>query len=272
MDRSGRSARRGGLRSYRTPSSFALLLAGWKSRAASRLAVQLAETLGQDDFDASRRGVDARADFLGKRHQQFTVRGIHDQQRRSGDLFADPLHLADAAEPPAAALPDLAAGQIGDVVAACGQRQPLGEWNLHLEPAELLGVGNFETTFEVEDRLVLVQPAGADGHGPRRGSAVREVSLAKSFQAFGEVGEDLRGHFAATPVRTQDPRQGHSRKTFGGHYSRISKVRRFFNFIPAAPRMVRMDFAVRPCRPITLPRSLGWTRSSSTVTCSPSTA
>src|ERR1700736_6588657 len=36
--------------------------------------------------------------------------------------------------------------------------------------------------------------------------------------------------------------------------------------------MVRMDFAVRPCRPITLPRSSGATRNSRTVTCSPSTA
>src|SRR5579864_1780413 len=33
----------------------------------------------------------------------------------------------------------------------------------------------------------------------------------------------------------------------------------------AAPRIVRMDFAVRPCLPITLPRSLCATRSSSTV-------
>ena len=52
-------------------------------------------------------------------------------------------------------------------------------------------------------------------------------------------------------------------------HSRISSVKRRFNFIPAAPRMVRMERAVRPCLPITFPRSLGATFSSKTVTCSP---
>src|SRR5277367_3642468 len=41
--------------------------------------------------------------------------------------------------------------------------------------------------------------------------------------------------------------------------------------MPAAPSSVRTALAVRPCRPITLPRSSGCTRSSSTVTCDPST-
>src|SRR3989442_11218019 len=89
---------------------------------------------------------------------------------------------------------------------------------------------------------------------------------------MGEIGENLCGHFTASPTRTQNPREGYAHKRIAAHYSRISSVRRFFSFIPAAPRIVRMDFAVRPWRPITFPRSLGWTRSSSTVTCSPSTA
>src|SRR5271169_3131590 len=40
--------------------------------------------------------------------------------------------------------------------------------------------------------------------------------------------------------------------------------------MPAAPSSVRIALAVRPCRPITLPRSSGCTFSSSTVTCAPS--
>ena len=36
-------------------------------------------------------------------------------------------------------------------------------------------------------------------------------------------------------------------------------MKRRFNFIPAAPRMVRIDLAVRPFLPITLPKSLGAT-------------
>jgi len=39
-------------------------------------------------------------------------------------------------------------------------------------------------------------------------------------------------------------------------YSRISSVNLFFSFIPAALRIVRIEPAVRPCFPITLPRSL----------------
>src|SRR5574340_146764 len=42
--------------------------------------------------------------------------------------------------------------------------------------------------------------------------------------------------------------------------------------MPAAARSVRIDLAVRPWRPITLPRSSGATRSSNTVICSPSMA
>ncbi len=47
-------------------------------------------------------------------------------------------------------------------------------------------------------------------------------------------------------------------------YSTISSVNRRFCFTAAAPTMVRSERAVRPCRPITLPKSLGATRSSST--------
>ena len=38
-------------------------------------------------------------------------------------------------------------------------------------------------------------------------------------------------------------------------YSRISSVNLFFSFIPAALMIVRIELAVRPCFPITLPRS-----------------
>jgi len=54
--------------------------------------------------------------------------------------------------------------------------------------------------------------------------------------------------------------------------SRISSVNRLCNFIPAAPNSVRIASAVRPCRPITLPKSSGWVFNSRTVTWEPSTA
>src|SRR6266568_4389692 len=92
---------------------------------------------------------------------------------------------------------------------------------------------------------------------PRLVRAVPQEYFAEFCQPFGKVGEDFRGHFAAGSARTQDSRECHAGWGFGGHYSRISSVRRFLTFIPAAPRIVRMDLAVRPCRPITLPRSVG---------------
>src|SRR5690242_19030267 len=51
----------------------------------------------------------------------------------------------------------------------------------------------------------------------------------------------------------------------------ISSWKRLCSFIPAAPRIVRIERAVRPCLPITLPKSFGATRSSSTIV-SPSTS
>ena len=81
--------------------------------------------------------------------------------------------------------------------------------------------------------------------------------FAQLVSRCGKIGQDFGGHFAATSPGPQNARQGQAREGFGGHYSRISSVKRFLSFIPAAPRMVRIDFAVRPCRPITLPRSAG---------------
>src|SRR5271154_2225151 len=99
--------------------------------------------------------------------------------------------------------------------------------------------------------------AGNNGDETRRLAAVREPRLFESDQPFGKIGEDFGSHLATPPPRAHDSRNGETGEGFGGHYSRISSVNRFLSFIPAAPRMVRMDFAVRPCRPITFPRSVG---------------
>src|SRR5580704_13327985 len=120
------------------------------------------------------------------------------------------------------------------------------------------------------------KPALADNHASCGASFfVPELGGFQAGETIGKIGEDFGSYFAANSVRAQKARYRDavgSRRLFGRHYSRISSVKRFFNFIPAAPSRVRMDLAVRPCRPITFPRSSGWTRNSSTVTCSPSTA
>src|ERR1035438_8256706 len=93
----------------------------------------------------------------------------------------------------------------------------------------------------------------------------------QSLEAFRLGTQANRGDLAAiAPGLAQ---QGHGDPARGRLvHSRISSVNRRFSFIPAAPRIVRMERAVRPCLPITLPRSLAATLSSKTVTCSPSTS
>src|SRR5437868_1077710 len=58
----------------------------------------------------------------------------------------------------------------------------------------------------------------------------------------------------------------------GTRYSTISSTARLRSFVALALRIVRSARAVRPCLPMTLPRSVCATRSSITVTRSPSTS
>src|SRR5437588_12329686 len=99
--------------------------------------------------------------------------------------------------------------------------------------------------------------AGVDFGRPRGTFFAHEPNLSQLREPLGEIRQDFGGHLAAPAPRPQDTRERQQRRWFQAHYSRISSVRRFLSFIPAAPRMVRMDFAVRPCLPITLPRSVG---------------
>src|SRR2546426_1844170 len=58
----------------------------------------------------------------------------------------------------------------------------------------------------------------------------------------------------------------------GTRYSTISSTARLCSFVALALRIVRNARAVRPCLPMTLPRSVWATRSSITVTRSPATS
>src|SRR5215469_18329552 len=99
-------------------------------------------------------------------------------------------------------------------------------------------------------------------------AGTEEVHLTYSLVAFRLAAESQRREFA--PIAARFTQQG-NRDPLAFRHSRISSVNRRFSFIPAAPRMVRIERAVRPCLPMTFPRSLGATFSSRTVTCSPCT-
>jgi len=65
--------------------------------------------------------------------------------------------------------------------------------------------------------------------------------------------------------------QGYTCEVVFQNWAMISTLTCLCSFMPAAPKIVRRASAVRPCRPITLPTSSGWTHNSSTITCCPST-
>src|SRR5208337_5492808 len=60
-------------------------------------------------------------------------------------------------------------------------------------------------------------------------------------------------HHPLIPSSLRRGLRGGAERFRGTSYSRISSVNRFFSFIPAALRIVRMERAVRPCLPMTFP-------------------
>src|SRR5580692_7751587 len=108
--------------------------------------------------------------------------------------------------------------------------------------------------------MIAMHPGVLNLHG----SLIDEDAL----QALGLAGERDGGQLSFVSARANQTGDGDELQI----YSRISSVNRRFSFMPAAPRSVRMDRAVRPCLPMTLPKSLAATRSSKTVTCSPCTS
>ena len=120
------------------------------------------------------------------------------------------------------------------------------ERNLHLEAAQALGIGNALDTREMEDGLPEMHATRSNRDWTRRAAAVAKPHLRQSRQSLRKVGQDFGGYLATPAPGPQDASHGQSREEFRSHYSRISSVKRFLSFIPAAPRMVRIDFAVRP--------------------------
>src|SRR5579864_9726736 len=90
--------------------------------------------------------------------------------------------------------------------------------------------GIFQTHF-------AAHPIGRQGINP--------LALGKTFR---KIGVEFCGDFAPPPLRLDYAGDGDER--FG--YSKISRVKRLRNFMPAALRIVRMERAVRPCLPMTL--------------------
>src|SRR5579871_2989007 len=108
------------------------------------------------------------------------------------------------------------------------------------------------------------EPARPYDRSPLGHAVAGQGYIFQLSKALGKIGEDLCCYFAAPSVWAENARDGHgwfviACRTFFRYYSRVFSVYLFFSFIPAAPSSERIAFAVRPCRPITLPRSSGCT-------------
>src|SRR5258705_493941 len=136
---------------------------------------------------------------------------------------------------------------------------------------------NRRVSLEVKNpmfRVIAVHPEILQTDGSWFALGLAQENLQAGGKSRGKIGEQLGQNFALVAARTNDARNQHPALLFNGgiQSSSISSVKRLCSFIPAAPRSVRIALAVRPWRPMTFPRSSGWTRNSRTVTCDPSTA
>src|ERR1039458_6729655 len=172
----------------------------------------------------------------------------------------------------AVTLDDFTPDQIRFEILAGLQAHAFRAGHAHFTPGQPLGVRHRIHAAKFQDQPVVVEPRRL--HFPPRAFGKKE-DFTQARTALRLAERDGR-EFPADAARAaqngdRDPFPVRPGIRGAGTHSRISRVKRRFNFMPAAPRMVRMERAVLPCLPITLPKSLGATRNSSTVTCSPST-
>src|ERR1700691_977833 len=178
------------------------------------IGVQIAEAFRDYNINRARFAVHAHANILCQRNQEFAIRCVHYQDGGAWHVLAGDLDVADPPDSGAAGFANLAAGQIGDVVASGGKRHAFGQRDLHFEANKLLGVGNRIKALEMKDCLsaaALAQPARANPDAPWLAAHTRQLGRSEGLEPLGEVGEDFAGYFAAATVRPQDARDGNAR-------------------------------------------------------------
>src|ERR1700733_9780492 len=179
------------------------------------IEVQIAEAFREYNVNRARFGVHAHANILCQRNQEFAIRCVHHQDGGAWHVLAGDLDVADAPDSGAACFANLAAGQIGDVVASGGKRHAFRKRDLHFQAHKLLGVGNRIQTLEMKNWLsaaALAQPARANPDAPWLAAHTRQLGRSQGPEPLGEVGEDFAGYFAAATVRPQGARDGDARR------------------------------------------------------------
>jgi hypothetical protein len=172
-----------------------------------RFRVEFEQSVGEDDFNAAVGGVDEGADIFCEGDEEFAAGSVHGEEGSGAGEF----DVADGAEGGAGvgAFEDRATGEVADVVLALGERSALGERELDFEVAEFFGVVHGVAAFEMKDDAVAVEPGAAQAGFARLALAGGKKNFAEFEEAFGKVGEDLRGDFALDAAGAENSREGH---------------------------------------------------------------
>jgi|ERR1700723_1032250 len=177
------------------------------------IEVQIAEAFREYNFNRARLGVHTDANILRQRNQQFTIRCVHKQDGGAWHILAGDLDVSNPSDSGAACFANLAAGEIGNVIASGRKRHAFRQRDLHFEANKFLSLSNRIRPFEMKDGLsaaALAQPARANPDAPWLSAHTGQLSRSEALEPLGEVGEDFAGYFAAAPVRPQDARDGNA--------------------------------------------------------------
>src|SRR5262249_54519138 len=155
-----------------------------------------------------------------------------------------------------------AANQIADEIFPGGKRHPISQLDQDFVSTQLFRFVNRRGIRKMKNpvlRMIAVNPEFAQAHRAWPFIAMSQINVFKGRQAGRLISEELGKPLALVSARTQDARHKNPFLLIRGEFqsSSISSVKRLCSFIPAAPSSVRIAFAVRPCRPITLPKSSG---------------
>src|SRR6266403_1344298 len=250
-----------------------------RSKRTLFACVQVAQAIWQRNINAPGGDIDASANILSQRYQQFARSRPH-LQKRCASSFSfsreeNILHSSDHARSVFhrtrrrkefcfrdRVFKDRAANQVADEILAGGKFHAVRKGDQHLQPAQLLGSVNGGASVKMKNpifRVIAVHPEILQADRSRFVLGLAEENLQAGRKSRGKIGEQFGQNFTFVAARTNDARNLHPALVFSGRFqsSSISSVKRLRSFIPAAPRSVRMALAVRPWRPITLPKSSG---------------
>src|SRR5262245_14771620 len=243
----------------------------------SKLILHIQQPFRRIDHDSFLLGVNLDANTQDERDQKFAFT-FSDQEQWRGAVI---LNLIDAAKLLTVGADHFAADQVEIVVAVFGQLDQLIARNTDARASQLFGAVDAVAAREFQSDAPFMRPRAFKVENEKPTVGALDVNLVESGETLREISQQIGDDLATAPLWTGDPRDtdqiilNNLALNTGSNagailfpvvtHSRISRTKRFFSFVPEALRTVRIARAVRPCLPMTLPRSPSATRNSSTV-------